>query len=143
MLRALPVRSYASRNVMEPRVKNVACRNELVSMRWEDALHRTDLFGPFDWTESSSGLPYSLKPDTVTHQSSAPMRDHHDHHGNTCRRLSSQAVIRSASSGTSNSLNSSSVLVHTSAATIPPALVPVTTFGKRSASRNALTTPKW
>jgi len=56
---------------------------------------------------------------------------------------SSQAVILSAISGTTRVFNSSSVRVQTSAAIKPPAEVPVTTRGRRPASRNALTTPKW
>lgn len=47
-----------------------------------------------------------------------------------------------ANSGTSKCLSSSSVLVQHRAAMIPPALVPVMTRGSKSASKNALTTPK-
>jgi len=57
-------------------------------------------------------------------------------------KASSHAVILFANSGTRRCLSSSSVRVHSRAATIPPADVPVTTRGSRSASRNALTTPK-
>ena len=56
---------------------------------------------------------------------------------------SSQAVILFARSGTNSNLSSSSVLVHTKAATSPPALVPVITRGRSPASRKALTTPTW
>lgn len=56
---------------------------------------------------------------------------------------SSQAVIRFASSGTSNRLSSPSVRVQTRAATRPPAEVPDITRGRRSWSKKALTTPKW
>ena len=56
---------------------------------------------------------------------------------------SSQAVIRSASSGTKSARSSSLVRVHTSAAMRPPAEVPDTMVGSRSASSSALTTPTW
>ena len=56
---------------------------------------------------------------------------------------SSQALIRLASSGTSNFLSSSSVCVQVNAAIKPPAEVPVMIRGRRSASKKALTTPKW
>lgn len=56
---------------------------------------------------------------------------------------SSQAVILFARSGTNSNLSSSSVLVHTKAATSPPALVPVITRGRSPASRKAFTTPTW
>lgn len=75
---------------------------------------------------------------------------------------SSHAVILSANSGTNKRFNSASVLVQANAATRPPekvfdivyplfgkrikydipADVPVMTRGRRSASANALTTPK-
>lgn len=61
---------------------------------------------------------------------------------NQTLKASSHAVILFASSGTRSSLSSSSVLVQSNAATRPPAEVPVTTRGSRSASRKALTTPK-
>ena len=51
-------------------------------------------------------------------------------------------VILSANLGTRSCFNSSFVLVHSKAATRPPAEVPVMTRGSRSASRKALMTPK-
>ena len=56
---------------------------------------------------------------------------------------SSQALILLASSGTNTSLSSSSVWVQVIAAIRAPADVPVIIRGRRSASRKALTTPKW
>ena len=56
---------------------------------------------------------------------------------------SSQALILFASSGTNTSLSSSSVCVQVNVAIKAPADVPVIIRGRRFASRNALTTPKW
>jgi hypothetical protein len=62
---------------------------------------------------------------------------------NQTPKESSQAVIRFAIDGTSNTLSSSSVRVHVKAAMRPPALVPEITRGSSPASKKALTTPKW
>ena len=55
---------------------------------------------------------------------------------------SEHAVILSANCGTSSCFNSSLVRVHNNAATTPPADVPVMMRGSKSASKNALITPK-
>ena len=58
------------------------------------------------------------------------------------RTESWHARILSERRGTRSSLSSASVRVQRRAATSPPADVPVTTRGSRSASRKAFTTPK-
>ena len=120
-LSTLPVSSYASRKVSEPRVKKEACMGSL-AMR----LCSAGCLLTFLAQETVSNLaPVFLKRENQT------------------RKGSSQAVILSARRGTSKRRNSASVLVQTRAAINPPAEVPAITRGNNLASRKALTTPKW
>ena len=129
----LPVRSYASWKVIVPLVKNIdySCQITLGSSE------------PFCLT--------FLAHATVSKR--APVRHHLR---NQTAKESSQALILSANSGLSRSVeckvklmthissfeSSSFVRVAQKAATKPPADVPVITLGSRSASRNSFKTPK-
>lgn len=115
------MRIYASRKVIEPLVKKVACGVQRQSM-----------------LEPSNVLHTLRAHETLSKR--APVRQKRL---NQTLKWSSHAVMRFASSGTRSSRSSSSVRVQTSAATSPPADVPDITRGSRLASRNALTTPKW
>lgn len=103
-LRMRPVRSYASRKVMDPRVHHMERLAQSTASKRAPVLHQRASHVAFD---------------------------------------SWHAVMRVARAGTRSSFNSSLVRVATSPATSAPPLVPVITSGRRSASRRALTTPKW
>ena len=59
----LPVRKYASLNVMEPLVKNIAYE-QITSMAFLRARRAmTDLASPYDTIEPRPGIPKSFEPD--------------------------------------------------------------------------------